>query len=62
MSEDVERHGFGYGNVGRPCPICRGDPLDPHFIEMVEQEAALAGQAMTADAFLAWLHSKECTE
>ncbi len=62
MSEDVERLGFGDGNVGGPCAICRGDPLDPHLIEMVEREAALPGWVMTADEFLAWLHSKECTE
>lgn len=55
MSEGVERHGFGDGDMGGPCPICRGSPLDPHFIEMVEREAALPGQVMTADEFLVWL-------
>lgn len=40
---------------GRSCPICRGDPLDPDFVEMIERAAAQPGKAMSFDEAIEWL-------
>lgn len=40
---------------GRSCRICRGDPLDPDFVEMVERAAAQPGRVMSFDVAMEWL-------
>lgn len=43
--------------TGEPCPICRGEELDPDFVAMVEQAAAQPGKAMTIDEAIEWLRT-----
>ena len=55
----VDQHEERCGDDGmdEPCPICRGDPLDPDFIDMVEQAAAQPGRVMTFDEAIEWLRT-----
>ena len=41
-----------------PCPICRGEELDPDFLAMIERAAAQPGKAMSFDKAIEWL----CTQ
>jgi hypothetical protein len=47
----VIEHGEWCGDDGtdEPCPICRGEELDPDFVAMIEQAAVQPGKAMTFD-------------
>jgi hypothetical protein len=58
-SEIVDQHAGRCGDDGtdEPCPICRGDPLDPEFIEMIEHAAAQPGRVMTFDEAIEWLRT-----
>lgn len=47
----------GDDGTDEPCPVCRGDPLDPDFVEMVERVAAQPGKAMTFDEAIEWLRT-----
>lgn len=38
-----------------PCPICRGEELDPDFLACIEQAGAQPGMAMTFDEAIEWL-------
>lgn len=58
MGEQVEHDRCGDDGDGRSCPICRGDPLDPDFVEMIERAAAQPGQVMTVDEFTVWLDAQ----
>lgn len=40
-----------------PCPICRGEELDPDFLAWVEHAAAQPGKTMTADEAIEWLRN-----
>jgi len=40
-----------------PCPICRGEELDPDFLAMIEQAAAQPGRVMTAEEAVEWIQS-----
>lgn len=58
MGEQVEHDRCGDDGDGRSCAICRGDPLDPDFVEVIERVAAQPGRAMTAADFTAWLRAQ----
>lgn len=53
----VDQHEGRCGDDGtdEPCPICRGDALDPDFLAWVERAAAQPGKAMTFDEAIEWL-------
>lgn len=55
MGEQIGHDRCDDDGDGRYCPICRGDPLDPDFVAMIEQGAARPYQVMTAAEFTAWL-------
>ncbi|HUD28071.1 MAG TPA: hypothetical protein VMQ93_04305 [Novosphingobium sp.] len=55
--EQVEHDRCGDDGDGRSCPICRGDPLDPDFVEMIERAAAQPGKAMSFDEAIEWLRT-----
>jgi hypothetical protein len=55
----VVEHGGRCDDDGadEPCPICRGDELDPDFLVMIEQAAAQPGRVMTAEEAIEWLRT-----
>lgn len=57
MGEQVEHDRCGDDGDGRSCAICRGDPLDSDFVEMIERAAAQPGKAMSFDEAIEWLRS-----
>lgn len=54
---DQHEERCGVDGPDEPCPICRGDPLDPEFIEMIEHAAAQPGRVMTFDEAIEWLRT-----
>lgn len=57
MDEQVEHDRCDDDEDARSCPICRSDPLDPDFAEVIEPAAVQPGRAMTAGDFTAWLRA-----
>lgn len=55
----MDQHAGRCGDDGtdEPCPICRGEELDPDFVAMIEQAAAQPGKAMTFDEAIEWLRT-----
>lgn len=41
-----------------PCPICRGEELDPDFLAPIQQAGAQPGMAMTFDEAMDWLRAR----
>lgn len=42
-------------HADEPCPICRGEELDPDFLARIEQAGAQPGMAMTFHEAMEWL-------
>lgn len=40
-----------------PCPICRGEELDPDFLARIEQAGAQPGRTMNFDEAIEWLRT-----
>lgn len=56
MGEDVEHDCNVDDRDGESlCPICRGDPLDPQFVDFIKRAAAQPGRRMTFDEAMRWL-------
>ena len=54
----MDRHNEGCSDdEAEPCPICRGDELDPDFVAWIEQTAAQPGRTMTFDEAIEWLRT-----
>ncbi|MFV1920960.1 hypothetical protein VPH46_16240 [Sphingomonas sp. MJ1 (PH-R8)] len=55
----MDQHAGRCGDDGtdEPCPICRGEELDPDFVAMIEHAAAQPGKAMTFDEAIEWLRT-----
>jgi hypothetical protein len=55
----VDQHEGRCGDDGtdQPCPICRGEELDPDFLAMIEHAAAQPGKAMTFGEAIEWLRT-----
>ena len=54
----IDRHNEGCSDDdSEPCPICRGEELDPDFVARIEQAAAQPGRTMTFDEAIAWLRT-----
>lgn len=53
----MDQHEGRCGDDGtdEPCPICRGEELDPDFLAMIERAAAQPGKAMSFDEAMEWL-------
>jgi hypothetical protein len=56
MGEHGER--CGDDGTDKPCPICRGEELDPEFLARIEEAAAQPGITMTFDEAIAWLRAR----
>ncbi|MCC2981746.1 hypothetical protein [Sphingomonas sp. IC4-52] len=55
----IDRHNGGCSDdEAEPCPICRGEELDPDFVARIEQAGAQPGMAMTFDEAMAWLRAR----
>ena len=55
MIEHEER--CGDDGTDEPCPICRGEELDPDFLAMIERAAAQPGRVMTVEEAIEWIQS-----
>jgi hypothetical protein len=55
----VDQHEGRCGDDGtdEPCPICRGEELDPDFLARIERAAAQPGRAMTVEEAIEWLRN-----
>ncbi len=41
-----------------PCPICRGEELDPALLARIEQAGVQPGKTMTFDEAMKWLRAR----
>ena len=59
-SEIMGEHDRRCGDDGahEPCPICRGEELDPNFLARIEQAAAQPGRTMNFDEAMEWLRGR----
>ena len=53
----IQHKGRCDGGTDNPCPICRGEELDPDFLGMIEAAAAQPGRVMTAEEAIEWVRS-----
>lgn len=44
-------------HADEPCPICRGEELDPAFLTRIEQAGAQPGRVTTLDEAMEWLRA-----
>jgi hypothetical protein len=56
--DDAFEDGCGDDGTDAPCPICRGEELDPDFLARIEAAASQPGRSMTADEAIEWLRSR----
>jgi len=52
---DAFEGGCGDDHGDEPCPICRGEELDPDFLARIQQASAQPGMTMTFDEAIEWL-------
>ncbi|RDE07048.1 hypothetical protein [Sphingomonas aracearum] len=56
MGEHDRSCGDNYAH--EPCPICRGEELDPDFLARIEQAGAQPRMTMTFDEAMEWLRAR----